>query len=190
MKRASCLSTAAGRRIGPVASLVAAGVCALLAAGCSPAMPGSPAGQRPAPGPAAAGSASPADPGYRAARQQWIAEGLVVSSAAQNPPLDLAVTDLQHGEVTDAAGRSASRRLSLPSRISSRSPSPAPRPPSAAAPPRIWRRSAGSSASPRSARAALSPAPRRAPQPRNGTPRRMTAPQGSQQDRCRTPSRT
>lgn len=106
MKGAWCLSTSAGRRSGFGAGLVAAGVCALLAAGCGPAMPGSPGGQRPAPRPAAASSASPADPGYRAARAQWIAEGLVVSGAAQNPPLDLAVTDLQHGEVTDAAGTS------------------------------------------------------------------------------------
>jgi hypothetical protein len=30
-----------------------------------------------------------------------MAEGLVFSSAAQNPPLDLALADLRHGEVAD-----------------------------------------------------------------------------------------
>ncbi len=54
-----------------------------------------------------ASCASPADPGYRAAKQQWIAEGLVVSGAARNPPLDVAVTDLEHGDVADAGGTSA-----------------------------------------------------------------------------------
>jgi hypothetical protein len=107
MQRAWYLSLPAGRRTGSACGLVAAGLCALLAAACGPAMPGSPAGQRPAPRPVPASSASPADPGYQAARQQWLAEGLVVSGAAQNPPLDLAVTDLEHGEVTGSARTSA-----------------------------------------------------------------------------------
>jgi hypothetical protein len=51
-------------------------------------------------------TSSPGDPGYRAARQQWIAEALVVGSAGQNAPLQLAVADLDHGEITDA-GRKA-----------------------------------------------------------------------------------
>jgi hypothetical protein len=99
-------SLPAGRRIGSVRGLVAAGVCALLAAGCGPAMPSPAAGQRSAPGPVPASSRAPADPGYQAARQQWIAEGLVVSGAGQNPPLDLAVRDLERGDLTDTSGTS------------------------------------------------------------------------------------
>jgi hypothetical protein len=44
---------------------------------------------------------SAADPGYLAARQQWLAEELVLSSADQAAPLLLAVLDLKRGEMTD-----------------------------------------------------------------------------------------
>jgi hypothetical protein len=46
------------------------------------------------------------DPGYLAARQEWLDEGRVWSSADQGGPLDLAVTDLEHGEVADSGNRS------------------------------------------------------------------------------------
>jgi hypothetical protein len=50
-----------------------------------------------------------ADPGYQAAKQQWIAEGLVMGGADQNPPLQLAVADLERGEVTDGGSKARYR---------------------------------------------------------------------------------
>ncbi len=50
--------------------------------------------------------ATPSGPGYAAARQQWIGAGLVMSSAAQNTALALAVLDLEHGETADTGNRS------------------------------------------------------------------------------------
>jgi hypothetical protein len=50
--------------------------------------------------------ADPSGPGYEAARQQWIGEGLVGGSALQNTALALAVVDLEQGEKTDSGNRS------------------------------------------------------------------------------------
>jgi hypothetical protein len=46
------------------------------------------------------------DPGKLAARHEWLDEGQVFSSALQSGPLEKAVTDLEHGEVTDSGNKS------------------------------------------------------------------------------------
>jgi hypothetical protein len=44
--------------------------------------------------------------GYEAARIQWIADGNVVATSSQNPPLQLAANDLKRGELTDVGSTS------------------------------------------------------------------------------------
>jgi hypothetical protein len=44
--------------------------------------------------------------GYFAPRKEWLAEGDVIGSAAEGLPLERAVTDLEHGEVSDSGSTS------------------------------------------------------------------------------------
>jgi hypothetical protein len=55
---------------------------------------------------ASAASHAPRHRGYRAARREWLAEGRVVGGAGQGLLLEMAVTDLQHGELADPENRS------------------------------------------------------------------------------------
>jgi hypothetical protein len=99
-----------GNLVQPSASwrLVAAVLCVLAAAAC-----GSASGQRPAlqRQHQAGRSGSSADPGYQAAREQWIAEGLVFSGAAEAAPLQLLVIDIKQGEVTDRGDTSGYQQI-------------------------------------------------------------------------------
>jgi hypothetical protein len=51
-------------------------------------------------------SAAPSGPGYTAAKAQWLGAGLVLSGAAQNTALAIAVLDLENGESTDSGSKS------------------------------------------------------------------------------------
>jgi hypothetical protein len=106
MDYAPGVSPRGGPQSGFIAVVAALAICSLLAAACGSA-PRSTALRRPrsTASPAVATSALPANSGYQAARQQWIAEGLVFGSAAQNPPLYLAVVDLEHGQVANAGSK-------------------------------------------------------------------------------------
>jgi hypothetical protein len=44
--------------------------------------------------------------GYVAAKAQWMGDALVVGTGGQDPPLQLAITDLKKGEVSDAGNTS------------------------------------------------------------------------------------
>jgi hypothetical protein len=95
----------------PRAGLVGLGVgvwaCVALIAGCGSASTSAlSSGRLATASETSTASSLPADPGYQAARQQWIAEGSLMSGAEQNVPLGIAVTDLEHGEVTDTGNTS------------------------------------------------------------------------------------
>jgi hypothetical protein len=45
------------------------------------------------------------DRDYLPAMREWLAEGRVIGGAAESIPLDMAVTDLEHGEVTDSKNK-------------------------------------------------------------------------------------
>jgi hypothetical protein len=84
------------------------GICGVVVAACSSPSPPRPT-SKPLPGSTASAQATTIehkDPGYLAARQEWLDEGQVWSSAGQGGPLELAVTDLEHGEVTDSGNKS------------------------------------------------------------------------------------
>jgi hypothetical protein len=87
--------------LGPLRVAATVGVCVILATACSEPHPPVPPVLRGSTAPTSTIVSRPADPGYLAARQQWIAEGLVFSSGDQNPPLSLAIADLRHGQITD-----------------------------------------------------------------------------------------
>src|SRR5215472_10463473 len=106
MDDGSQLSSPGRPRSDLLCVVTACGVCALLAAACASAStPTSSSGPRPTASSTSTTRALPADPGYQAAKQQWIAEGLVFGGADQNPPLQLAVADLERGEVTDTGNK-------------------------------------------------------------------------------------
>jgi hypothetical protein len=98
-------------RLGSLLTAAVIVACALIAA-CtssptSPAMSGSEPRVSTVSPPATALTGRAA---YLAAQREWIAEGNVIGSAAQNLPLEQAITDLEHAGRTDS-GRSEYARI-------------------------------------------------------------------------------
>ncbi len=102
MNRSLCIRSP----LGPLRVAATVAICVILAPACSEPHPPVRPVLRASAVPTSIIVSRPADPGYLAARQQWIAEGLVFSGADQNPPLSLAIADLRHGQITDRSNTS------------------------------------------------------------------------------------